>query len=205
MIYRLGFCVCLLTFAVAACNGTMLHAGPPSQNANTSQKDQAVFSLDLQNPEIKQKIVAGDDPAKARFVQIEVVKITNPRKRPAQFEVRYQPDAGEKILLGSFSLYPPDNPGKFIVPTQGKVKAEGMLILSLVKSDQVVAGDVVEVSVRPMRLVNSYHVDRGSFCLVTCAHVQISRRTHFIGRSAGAKCCVEFARAAAATRIYRAP
>jgi len=114
-----------------------------------------VFSLDLQNPEIKQKILPDDgDPAKARFVQVEVIKVTNPQKRPAQFEVHYQPNPGEKILLGSFSLYPPDNPGKFIVPTQGKVKAEGMLILSLVKSDQVVSGDVVEVIVRPMKFVN---------------------------------------------------
>jgi len=136
----------------------MLHVGSPPQNANTSQKDksdQAVFSLNLQNPEIIQKILPDDgDPTKARFVQVEVIKITNPQKRPAEFEVRYQPIAGEKILLGGFSLYPPDNPGKFIVPTQGKVKAEGTLILSLVKSDRVVAGDVVEVTVRPMKFVN---------------------------------------------------
>jgi len=158
-LHRLGICVCLLTFAVAACNGTILHVGSPPQNANTAsnqndKSDQAVFSLDLQNPEIKQKILPDDgDPAKARFVQVEVIKITNPQKRPAEFRVSYQPNAGEKILLGGFSLYPPDNPGKFIVPTQGKVKAEGMLILSLVKSDRVVAGDVVEVTVRPMKFV----------------------------------------------------
>jgi len=157
-LHKPGICVCLLTFAVAACNGTILHVGSPPQNANTSQNDksdQAVFSLNLQNPEIMQKILPDDgDPAKARFVQVEVIKITNPQKRPAEFQVRYQPIAGEKILLGGFSLYPPDNPGKFIVPTQGKVKAEGTLILSLVKSDRVVAGDVVEVTVRPMKFVN---------------------------------------------------
>ena len=160
-LYRLGLCVCLLTFAVASCAGTGLYVGTP-QNANTSnspsnqndKSDQAVFSLDLQNPEITQKILADDgDPAKARFVQVEVIKVTNPQKRPAQFEVLYQPNDGEKILLGSFSLYPPDNPGKFIVPTQGKVKAEGKLILSLLKSDQVVPGDVVKVDIRPMKFV----------------------------------------------------
>jgi len=139
-----------------------MHVGSPPQNANTSsnsnqndKSDQAVFSLDLQNPEITQKIRPDDgDPAKARFVQVEVISVTNPQKRPARFEVHYQPNDGEKILLGAFSLYPPDNPGKFIVPTQGKVKAEGKLILSLVKSDQVVAGDVVKVDVRPMKFVD---------------------------------------------------
>ena len=150
---RLGFVVCLLTFAVASC----LYVGAP-QNANTpsiqnDKSDQAVLSLDLQHPELTQQI-RPDDAANARFVQVEVIKVTNPQKRPAQFEVYYQPNDGERTLLGSFSLYPPDNPGKFIVPTQGKVKAEGKLILSLVKSDQVVAGDVVQVDVRPMKFVN---------------------------------------------------
>src|SRR3569832_934861 len=154
-LYRLGLCVCLLTFAVASCAGTALHVGTP-QNSPSNQKeksDQAVHSLNLQNPEITQKIVAEDGPATARFVQVEVVMVTNPRKRPAEFQVHYQPNDGEKILLGAFSLYPPDNPGKFIVPTQGKVKAEGKLILSLVKSDQVVDGDVLEVIIRPMKFV----------------------------------------------------
>ena len=155
-LYRLGLCVCLLTFAVASCAGTALHVGNP-QNSSSNQNDksdQAVHSLDLQNPEITQKIAAEDgDPATARFVQVEVVKVTNPRKRPAEFQVHYQPNDGEKILLGAFSLYPPDNPGKFIVPTQGKVKAEGKLILTLVKSDQVVAGDIVKVDVRTMKFV----------------------------------------------------
>jgi hypothetical protein len=166
--YRLGFGVCLLTFAVVSCAGTVLHVGSTPQNANTAatpaapnsnqndKSDQAVYSLNLQNPEITQKILPDDDgdPAKARFVQVEIIKVTNPQKRPARFEVRYRPNNGENILLGSFSLYPPDNPGKFIVPTQGKVKAEGMLILSLAKSDSVVPGDVIEVTVRPMKFVN---------------------------------------------------
>ena len=155
-LYKVGLCVCLLTFAVASCAGTALHVGNP-QNSPSNQNDksdQAVHSLDLQNPEITQRIAAEDgDPATARFVQVEVVKVTNPGKRPAEFQVHYQPNDGEKILLGAFSLYPPDNPGKFIVPTQGKVKAEGKLILTLVKSDQVVAGDVVKVDVHTMKFV----------------------------------------------------
>src|SRR6185295_14714542 len=104
-LYRLGLCVCLLTFAVASCAGTALHVGSP-QNANTSnspsnqndKSDQAVFSLDLQNPEITQKILPDDgDVAKARFVQVEVISVTNPQKRPARFEVHYQPNDGERI------------------------------------------------------------------------------------------------------------
>jgi flagellar basal body rod protein FlgC len=165
-LYRLCGGVCLLTFAVAACAGTALHVGTP-QNANSNasttsspanqnnKSAQAVYSLDLQNPEITQKILPDDgDAAKARFVQVQIVTVTNPQKHPAQFEVHYQPDNGERILLGGFSLYPPDNPGKFIVPTQGKVKSDGVLILSLVKSDRIAAGDVLKVTVMPMKFVN---------------------------------------------------
>jgi hypothetical protein len=144
-----------------------LHVGSPSQTANgnrstanspsnqNDKRDQAVYSLDLQHPEITQKIRPDDgDAAKAPFVQVQIIAVNNPQKHPAQFEVHYQPTEGEKTLLGTFSLYPSDNPGKFIVPTQGKVKAEGVLILSLVKSDRIAAGDVFEVTVRPMKFVN---------------------------------------------------
>lgn len=166
-LYRLCRGVCLLTFAVASCTGTALHVGSPSQTANANastanstsnqndKSDQAVFSLDLQHPEITQKILPDDgDAAKARFVQVEIIAVNNPQKHPAQFQVHYQPNDGERILLGGFSLYPSDNPGKFIVPTQGKVRADGKLILSLVKSDRIAAGDVFEVTVRPMKFVN---------------------------------------------------
>src|SRR5215813_4807539 len=149
---QLGLCVCL---ALTSCGGTWLHDGSPS-NANSptnqnSKSDQAVYSLDLENPEITQKILPEDgDAAKARFVQVEIVKVINPPKRPAQFEVHYQPNDGDKTLLGGFSLYPPDNPGKFIVPTQGRVKPEGKIILSLAKPDGVAPGDVLKISIRRM-------------------------------------------------------
>ena len=84
-LYRLCGGVCLLTFAVAACAGTALHVGSPAQNANSNastanspanqnnKSDQAVYSLDLQNPEIAQKILPDDgDAAKARFVQVQM-------------------------------------------------------------------------------------------------------------------------------------
>ena len=156
-LYKLGICICLWAFA--SCAGTWVHVGSPapasSPTNQNSNSDQAVYSLDLQNPQISQKILSEHgDAVKARFVQVVIVKVVNPQKRPAEFEVHYQPNEGEKIFLGTFSLYPPDNPGKFIVPTHGKVKAEGKLILSLVKSDRIVAGDVVEVTIRPMKFVD---------------------------------------------------
>jgi len=154
---RLGLCVCL---ALTSCGGTWLHVGgsPATASSPTNQidkSDQAVYSLDLQNPEITQPILPEDgDAAKARFVQVEIVGVVNPQKHPARFEVHYQPNDGERTLLGAFSLYPPDNPGKFIVPTQGRVKPDGKIILALAKSDRVAPGDVLKVLVKRMKLVS---------------------------------------------------
>jgi hypothetical protein len=159
-LYRLGCCICLLAFAAAACNGIGLHVSTP-ENVNapgsptpTNQKqDETLYSLDLEKPEIEQQIKAGE-VAGAKFVQVEVAEVTNPKLYPVQLEVRYQPKDGEKIFLGSFSLYPPNNPGKFIVATQGKVKDEGTIILTLAKSERMAAGDVVKVRVKRIRFVN---------------------------------------------------
>jgi hypothetical protein len=157
-LYRFGYVVSAMAFALVACNGNSLHVtNPANANASTTlnqnKRNDETRNLDLEKPEIEQAIQPSD-PVNAKFVQVEVTEVTNPQNRPARFEVFYQPKEGEKILLGSFSLYPPNNPGKFIVPTQGKVKAEGKLVLSLAKPDGVATGDQVSVSVKKLRFVS---------------------------------------------------
>jgi hypothetical protein len=135
-------------------------SSPLNQNQSNSKSDETLYTLDLEKPEIEQPIDNRDSQAaKAKFVQVEVTEVTNLRNHPAQFEVRYQPKAGERIFLGSFSLYPPNNPGRFIVPTQGKVKAEGKIILSLVKPDRVAADDVVSVRVKKLKFVDDVRTE----------------------------------------------
>jgi len=169
-LYRFGGVLGALAFAVVLCNCNVVYlretenanayptattsSSPLNQNQSNSKRDDTRYSLDLDKPEVEQSIqVAEANVANAKFVQVEVTRVTNPNNRPARFQVHFQPREGEKILLGSFSLYPPNNPGKFIVPTQGKVKGEGKLILSLAKSDRTEAGDVVQVEVKPLKLV----------------------------------------------------
>jgi hypothetical protein len=86
-------------------------------------------------------------------VQVEVVEVLNPKKYALTFEVHYQPKSNTKIYLGSFSLYPADNPGKFIVPTQGKVKNEGAIVLSMVMADKVNVGDPLKVGVKKIKFL----------------------------------------------------
>lgn len=90
------------------------------------------YTLDLaQRAAIK---TIGADVANApamKFVQIEVAQVINPAKLPLSFNVYYQPAQGDKILLGTFSLFPPDNPGTFIVATNGNLQNGGVVIVSL--------------------------------------------------------------------------
>ena len=51
---------------------------------------------------------------------------------PVAFDVRYRAESGERIHLGTFSLYPPDNPGRFIVATQGRVRGHGAIEITMV-------------------------------------------------------------------------
>lgn len=164
--YRLCCGLCLVTFAFTSCNGTSLDlvnrgnsnvspsstnsSGPQNQN---SKSDETLYYLDLNKPHVEQSIELADrDVEGSKFVQVEVSEVNNPQKYPVRFEVSYQPKDEKKILLGSFSLFPPNNPGKFIVPTQGKVKGEGKIILSLVASEQAKSTDTLRVGVKRIRL-----------------------------------------------------
>lgn len=153
-LYRFGSVLGAVLFAVVSCNcSASTSSSPLNQNQSKSKNDQS-RSLDLDKSEIEQGVkLVEADLANAKFVQVDVVEVNNPRNLAVRFEVYFQPLEGEKIMLGSFSLYPPNNPGQFIVATQGKVKGKGKLILSLVKPDQVAAGDVVQVKVNPLKLV----------------------------------------------------
>ena len=154
-LYMFGGVLGAVLFAIISCNGTATTSSSPlNQNKSNSKSDETRHSLDLDKPEVEQSIALAEaDVANAKFVQVEVTQVTNPNNLPGRFQVYFQPREGEKILLGSFSLYPPSKPGKFIVPTQGKVKGEGKLILSLARSDRTKAGDVMRVEVKPLKFV----------------------------------------------------
>jgi hypothetical protein len=123
-----------------------------STQKNDAKSDEPLYYLDLNKPQIEQSLEPGDrEVERSKFVEVEVTEVNNPQKYPVKFQVSFQPKDGEKILLGSFSLFPPNNPGKFIVATQGKVKGEGKIILSLVTSDQAKAADTLKVGVKRIR------------------------------------------------------
>jgi hypothetical protein len=102
----------------------------PGNEPQQMQHD-TLYNLDEKNKTITQPVDEQSASAAYGHVRMEVVRVTNPDKYLVSFEVFFQPEKGEKTMLGTFSLYPSDNPGKFIVPTQNKITAAGKLILEL--------------------------------------------------------------------------
>jgi hypothetical protein len=130
--------------------------GPMEQaNVNRGRNEDVLLYLDL-SKSLTQPVEsipgAGES---ARFVEVEVASVVNPGKHSLTFEVVYQPAASsDKIQLGTFSLFPADQPGKFIVPTQGKVRSQGSIILSLKTPDKVDVKESISAGVRKIQFVS---------------------------------------------------
>lgn len=149
---RGGWALCFIIILGSSCNGNVLKLTNNSEDRHATA-DNRLSYLDAGKPTLVQSIQPGDKAGQADFVQVEVVEVQNPKLHAATFKVEYQTKGNEKIFLGTFSLYPSDGPGKFIVPTQGKLKDEGAIVLSLVIPDDFQSGDVLRAGVRKMRFV----------------------------------------------------
>ena len=91
-----------------------------------------------------------------KFVRITVSNVTNPHLVKTSFEVWFQPDGGDQQLLGSFGLYPPNNPGTFLVATQGHVTQSGRLSVTLAGDAKAVQLDTAafQITIDRVELVN---------------------------------------------------
>jgi hypothetical protein len=145
-------CLCLVAVALSSCraaNSTYNH--PPGSDAITQENTDSLLYLDLRTPTVTQKIGPQDKLGSGcKFVQVEISRITNPKRYAIQFGLYYLPTNDEKVYLGSFSPFPADNPGKFIVATQGKVEDHGSLVLSMTLIDKPEPQDDIKVSLKKM-------------------------------------------------------
>ena len=151
-LHKLFCCACFIVILCASCNSRTIDL--TNNSKDKAESDDISYEIDNLNPTISQPLDAKyGDLAGYKFVQIEVIKVFNPQKYPLTFEVRFQSKSNEKTYLGSFSLYPADNPGKFLVATQGKLKDGGAIILSLVVPDKLAAKDTIKVTVKKIKLI----------------------------------------------------
>jgi hypothetical protein len=148
-----GTCIQLLVL-LASFGAGAADSPTPGDDVHVAATGEAPLRyLDTAHVSISQHV----DPAAEglqdnKFVQVDVAQVINPRKYGLSFEVYYQPTGGQKIRLGTFSLYPADNPGRFIVPTQEHVNREGSITLSLLVMDPVASGAPLRVGIRTIAL-----------------------------------------------------
>ena len=116
----------LLT-AILLLRGSVLAQTPPDPS-----EVRPALVIDLTHTSVTQHVdSSGTDPARLRYVQIKINSVVNPKHIGLLFEVAFLPDSGSRVHLGSFSLYPPDHPGTFIVATQHRVRSSGSIVVSL--------------------------------------------------------------------------
>lgn len=129
----------------------------PEQNGNVigcKTEIDTMFTLTLRNNTFIHPIKMESIKKGSRFVKIKISKVSNPGVHFLSFAVYYQSVSTEKVLLGSFSLYPADNPGEFMVSTRNLVKTEGEIILVMTSPDNIPAKDSVIITGEKIYLTN---------------------------------------------------
>jgi hypothetical protein len=122
-----GLIAALLTVWVWVVPGAVALAQAPTLHS-VGESDSRV--LDLAHPHFSQRIDE-EHPAAFEFVRLIVAKVENPKRIGLIFEVAFIPDGGTRVPLGGFSLFPPDNPGSFIVSTRHLIHSPGSIEVSL--------------------------------------------------------------------------
>ncbi len=113
----------------------------------------SLITLTLSQPLHRQPVATlGTDLRTLGFLRIEVVTVTNPQKLALSIEVLHALPSQADSLLGMVSLFPADNPGRFVVATGGRLREDGTLTVRLVTPDTGGGRDAVRLSVRPVTL-----------------------------------------------------
>ena len=152
VIKALGSACILYCMAFLNCGGEQTQTAVNAA-ANSRSYAEDMYHLDIKNKSVSQPMDRDVSSSESyKFVEVEVVKVVNPKMHPIAFEVHYETEGRVKTFLGTFSLFPSDNPGKFIVPTQGKLKNEGKIILSLDVPKEASEDGQLKITVKKMQL-----------------------------------------------------
>ena len=116
------------------------------------------YVIDANNLSVVYQVQHADvKPQHKKFVQIKIARVINLSKQPLSFSLYRLPVLGKKSFVGTFSLFPPDNPGNFIVATQGKFKLGDRIELKLDVMDDVDKNSDLQVTIDSILLVDNLH------------------------------------------------
>ena len=140
-------------FFLVASISCALPAQTNSTMSNTVNNDGHRLTLTAKDRVAEQTLPGSlASPEKYKFVEVSVVSVVNPGQHSVSFDVQHVSSNGETTFLGTFSLFPADNPGTFIVPTKRKLAAGGRLVLSLKLPPEVSDDDSLVIIAKEMRL-----------------------------------------------------
>lgn len=108
-------------------------AGPP--RARTQATEAHLQELDLGHPTFAAPVASLARRGAGRFVVVDVTRVDNSARIGLVFTVSFRPDRGGDVPLGTFSLYPGDHPGRFIVGTRGLVRPSGRIVVAMQATD----------------------------------------------------------------------
>lgn len=100
-----------------------------------ARAESPMYRVDARHPTIAVAVGLGASAEDRKFVIVEIRELTNPAREAVSFEVRFRPEQGPAVQLGTFSPYPADNPGRFLVATGGKVRSAGDILVSIKGAD----------------------------------------------------------------------
>jgi hypothetical protein len=127
-----------------------------ADNVGDECQSEVAHDLTLENRILAVSILpALASQPKRRFVAIEVAEVHNPQRIRATFDVYHRTNDQVHTLLGTFALFPPDNPGRFIVATKGMVERIGDIVVVMNVLDEVASTDDLRVAVKCMYFADS--------------------------------------------------
>ncbi|HST35171.1 MAG TPA: hypothetical protein VLK25_00880 [Allosphingosinicella sp.] len=140
--------IALLAAACAPAADNRSEADGPPRRTETR-----LLELDLQRRALAVPVDTLPRSGEARFVVVEVARIENEANIGLTFAVAFRPAGGTAVPLGTFSLYPADNPGRFIVATQGRVRPGGAIVVTMQPTDPI-GRAMVRVGIRQVALAD---------------------------------------------------
>lgn len=140
--------IALLTAACGPAVDNRWEAAEPMRDMETR-----LPSLDPAHPALAMRVDALPRSGEGRFVAVDIARVENRAGIGLAFLVAFRPAGGAEVPLGTFSLYPADNPGRFIVATQGRVRAGGEIVVTLQPTDPVGRAPV-RVDIRQVALAD---------------------------------------------------
>ena len=136
--------------------GTCTMFKDKNQNRNEDTLSILDSTLLLTNKDRSVHIHLSTFKQQPKYIEVEVSKVINRKLNSLSFEVHYQEDGGEKLLVGTFSLYPADNPGQFLIATRNLLEKEGDLSISFLLTEETTKQDTIIVEIKSIRLIDDF-------------------------------------------------